>query len=94
MICSVPATILRGSLELAPQDDGGVNKYKGGQRRGRAVPAIYLKTSSWRVGTRCPPYDRFAASVRSVTSIASSNNAAASRNGAPGNFTGACVPMK
>ncbi len=34
------------------------------------------------------------ASVRAAITSASSNKADASRNGAPGNFSGACAPMK
>ena len=34
------------------------------------------------------------ASVRHAITSASTSSAAASRNGAPGNFSGACSPMK
>ncbi len=57
---------------------------------GHAEPVIGRASARWL----WPPYGFFIASVRAAIKSASVNNAAASRNGAPGNFNGACAPMK
>jgi hypothetical protein len=59
---------------------------------GHAEPVIGRRFAPTR--WLCPPYDLFIASVRAAITSASVNNTAASRNGAPGNFVGACGPMK
>ena len=73
-------------------------KRSGGSSRRRSPPLGAYSDADKSRGSRFanPPYasafDR--SSVRHAIATASTNNAAASRNGAPGNFSGACAPMK